>query len=124
MSLFTIDISAIISSPVGTTEDFRFEQEIPADTFEDLVCNGKLCVSIKLIHQEYGIECLLSDMAAIIDIPSESIENKTLEIAGVSREFHLKKKPTDTDDIQYINTHDDTVDLSQIIREELLISGL
>ena len=40
MSLFTIDISTLLSSPVGTTEDFRFEQEIPTETFEDIICHG------------------------------------------------------------------------------------
>lgn len=57
-------------------------------------------------------------------IPSESIEHKSLELENISREFHLKKKKEDTDDIEYINTHDATVDLSTIIEQELLIAGL
>ena len=76
------------------------------------------------MHQEYGIECMLADLRATIEIPSEGIEGKELEITGISREFHTKKQPRDTDDIQYINMHDGTVDLAQILREELLIAGL
>lgn len=32
--------------------------------------------------------------------------------------------PTDTDDIEYIDTHDASIDLSTIIEQELLIAGL
>ena len=124
MSLFTIDISTLLSSPVGTTEEFRFDQDIPEDTFEDVVCQWWLSMTIKLLHQEYGIECILVALQTTIEIPSEGIENKEIEIIGVSREFHTKKQLQDTDDIQYINMHDGTIDLTEIIREELLIAGL
>ncbi len=39
MSLFTIDILTLLSSPVGTTEEFQFDQDIPVETFEDLICH-------------------------------------------------------------------------------------
>ena len=81
-------------------------------------------MTIKLLHQEYGIECILVALQTTIEIPSEGIENKEIEIIGVSREFHTKKQLQDTDDIQYINMHDGTIDLTEIIREELLIAGL
>ena len=81
-------------------------------------------MSIKLIRQEYGIECLLLDIEATVEIPSEGIEGKELEITNISREFHLKKQPRDPDDIQYIDIRESTVDLANIVREELLIAGL
>jgi hypothetical protein len=48
-------------------------------------------MNIKLIRQEYGIECLLLHIESTIEIPSEGIENKELEITNISREFHIKK---------------------------------
>ncbi len=124
MSLFTIDTSTLLSSPVGTMEEFQFAQGIPTDTWDDLVCNEELRMHVKLLKQDYGIECILSSVETLITIPSESIENKPIEIENISREFHLKKKPTDTDDIEYINDHDGTIDLTKVIEQELLIAGL
>ncbi len=124
MPLFTIDISNLLSSPIGTTEEFQFNQDLPIETFEDLVCHDWLHMNIKLIRQEYGIECLLLHIESTIEIPSEGIENKELEITNISREFHIKKVVWDPDDIQYIDIRDNTIDLANIIREELLIAGL
>ncbi len=124
MSLFTIDISALLSLPVGSVSEFQFEQEVPEDTWEDLVCTEDLMMSVKLIREDYGINCLLQEITTIVTIPSEWIEEKIIELDNISREFRLKKTPKDTDDIEYINTHDATIDLAKIIEQELLIAGL
>jgi hypothetical protein len=104
-------------------EEFHFEQEIPADTWEDLICEETLQMHIKIVRQEYGVDCILGNVKTTISIPSEGIENKEIEIDGVTREFHLKKKREDTDDISYIDTHDASIDLTTIIEQELLIAG-
>ncbi len=124
MSLFSLDISEILGSPVGTIREFHFEQSLPEDTFTDVICREDLIMDIKLVHQSYGVECLFVSLETAIDIPSESIENKEILLTNQSREFHLKKAEKDTDDIQYIDTHDMMIDLTQAIEEELLIAGL
>ncbi len=124
MSLFSLDISEILGSPIGTLREFHFEQSLPDDTFSDVICTDNLIMDIKLIHQSYGIECLFIALKTTIDIPSESIEGKEITLSNQSREFHLKKGEKDTDDIQYIDTHDMMIDLTQAIEEELLIAGL
>lgn len=124
MSLFAVDISTILSSPVGTIEEFHFAQEIPEDIWEDLICETDLEMSIKIVKKEYGVDCILEGLKTTIAIPSEGIENKEIEIDGVTREFHLKKKKEDTDDISYIDTHDASIDLTTILEQELLIAGL
>ncbi len=124
MSLFTIEASPLLQLPVGSISEFHFEQEIPADTWDDLVCEEALSMYIKLVREDYGINCIIQNLTTTITIPSESIEHKTLELESISREFHLKKKKEDTDDIEYIDTHSATIDLSNIIEQELLISGL
>lgn len=124
MSLFTIDVSSLLQLPVGSISEFQFEQEIPTDTWEDLICEDALSMNIKLVRQDYGINCIIWSLSTTITIPSESIENKIIELDNISREFHLKKKKEDTDDIEYIDTHDATVDLSTILEQELLIAGL
>ncbi len=124
MSLFTIDVSSLLSLPVGSVSEFQFEQEVPEDTWEDLVCTEDLMMSVKLIREDYGINCLLQEITTIVTIPSEWIEEKIIELDNISREFRLKKTPKDTDDIEYINTHDATIDLAKIIEQELLIAGL
>lgn len=124
MSLFTIDISALLASPVGNMEEFHFSQEIPMETWEDLLCEKELQMNIKIIRQDHGLDCLLSHLSTVISIPSEGIENRDIEIDGVTREFHIKKTTEDTDDISYINMRDGTIDLSLILEQELLIAGL
>lgn len=123
MSLFTIDISALLHSPVGTTEEFQFHDDIPEDTFEDVVCREPLDIHIKLVRQEYGIQCLLCELHTVVDIPSNDILQKTIDIADIAREFHIKKLREDSDDIEYINDHDATIDLANILSQELLIAG-
>ncbi len=124
MSLFSLDISEILGSPIGTLREFHFEQALPEDTFSDVICRDDLIMDIKLVHQTYGIECLFSSLSTTIDIVSESIEWKEVSLSNQSREFHLKKSEKDTDDIQYIDMHDMMIDLTQAIEEELLIAGL
>ncbi len=123
MSLFTIDVSSLLHSPVGTVEEFQFCQDIPEDTLEDVVCLEPLDIHIKLVRQEYGIQCLLLEVHTVVDISSNDIKNKTIEIQDVTREFHIKKLREDTDDIEYINDHDATIDLANIINQELLIAA-
>jgi len=74
MSLFSLDISEILGSPVGTIREFHFEQTPPEDTFDDVICTNDLIMDIKLVHQSYGVECLFITLKTIINIPSESIE--------------------------------------------------
>lgn len=74
MSLFSLDVSEILGSPVGTIREFHFEKTLPNDTFSDVMCTDELTMDIKLIHQSYGIECLFISLETTIDIPSESIE--------------------------------------------------
>ncbi len=124
MSLFSLDVSEILGSPIGTIREFHFEQSLPEDTFSDVICTDNLIMDIKLVHQSYGVECLIVALEATINIPSESIEWKEVALSNQSREFHLKKSEKDTDDIQYIDTHDMMIDLMQAIEEELLIAGL
>lgn len=124
MPLFSLDVSEILGSPVGTIREFHFEQTLPDNTFSDVICTEDLIMDIKLIHQSYGIECLFVSLDTTIDIPSESIEWKEITLSNQSREFHLKKSEKDTDDIQYIDTHDMMIDLTRAIEEELLIAGL
>ena len=124
MSLFTIDTSSLLQLPVGSISEFQFEQEIPTDTWEDLICEEPLSMNIKLVREDYGINCIIWSLSTSITIPSESIEDTIIELENISREFHLKKKKEDTDDIEYINTHDGTIDLARVIEQELLIAGL
>lgn len=124
MSLFSLDIAEILSSPIGTMREFQFAQDLPTNTFSEVICEKNLIMDIKLIRQDYGIECLFLSLETTINIPSESIENKDIILKNQSREFHVKKHETDTDDIQYIDTHTMMIDLTQVIEEELLIAGL
>lgn len=124
MSLFTIDISDLLASPVGSTEEFHFEQKIPKNMWKTLACTKPLAMRIKLIREEYGIHCLLLDLKTQIDIPEEWIEDAIIELHDISREFHLKKSPKDTDDIEYIDISHGTIDFKKVIEQELLIAGL
>ena len=123
MSLFTIDISGLLTSPVGSMEEFNFREDIPRDTWEDLICEEELHMNIKIIRQDHGLDCILSRLSTVISIPSEGIENKEVAIDGVTRELHLKKTEKDTDDISYIDMRNGTIDLSLILEQELLIAG-
>lgn len=124
MSLFTIDVSSLLSLPVWSISEFQFEQEIPDNTWEDLICTESLSMSVKLFHEDYGVNCLLTQLVTTITIPSEWLEDVAISLEHISREFHLKKTEKDTDDIEYIDTRDVSIDLTTIIEQELLIAGL
>jgi len=124
MSLFTIDISNLLWQPVGSVAEFQFEQDVPTNTWEDLICDEALSMHIKLVREAYGVNCILRELSTIVSIVSEGIEWTPIHLEHISREFHLKKDITDTDDIEYIDTRDATIDLIKIIEQELLIAGL
>ncbi len=124
MSLFTIDISSLLMNAVGSVAEFQFSEDIPVDTWEDLVCRDILQMEIRLLRMEYGINCIIQKLDTTITIPSENRENIKLSLKSLSREFHLKKNTWDTDDIEYIDIRDATIDLTHIVEQELLIAGL
>jgi hypothetical protein len=74
MSLFTLDISDILTGPTGTMQAFHFEQSLPEEIFSGVVCTADLVMDIKLVKQDYGIECLITSLETTIDIPEECIE--------------------------------------------------
>ena len=123
MPLFTIDVSILLQSPVGTVEEFQFSQDVPRDTFEDVICLEPLDIHIKLVRQEYGIQCLLIKVQTNVDVPANDIKKRAIEIIDIAREFHIKKLREDTDDIEYIDDHDASIDLGNIIHQELLIAA-
>lgn len=88
------------------------------------MCKENLSMHIKLVRQEYGINCFIQNLKTVVSIPSEELESVEISLENISREFHLKKRKEDTDDIEYINDHDATIDLSRVIEQELLIASL
>jgi hypothetical protein len=123
MSLFTIDISGLLISPVGTMDEFHFEQELESDTFETFLCTEPLIMDIRIIRRDYGVECLFQSIQTTIDIPEEYLQGQEILLEHISREFHLKERREDTDDVEYIDP-DETIDLGRVIAQELLIAGL
>lgn len=122
MSLFTIDITRLLQSPVGSFDEYQFEEEVPKDTWEDLTCESPLSMNIKIVREKYGLSCIIHDIMTSISVPADALKDVDVELENIAREFHIKKSPEDTDDIGYIDMNHCTIDLTQCIREELLIS--
>lgn len=122
MSLLSIDIVDILAAPVWTTDKMGFSSDIDKDIFESIICLSPMTISLRLIRQEYGIQCVFDSIQCVVSVPSEGISDAEIHLSDISRELHLKRHEDDPDDLGYIHSNDEVYDLSLMIEQEILIA--
>jgi len=97
---------------------------VPDGSFQDIVMISPLKMDIQVVRQDYGVDVRILLLETTVDVPCDNISNTPIYLSDISREYHLDPTIEDTDDILYIDKHEQTIDLSTAIEQEILIACL
>lgn len=117
--MFTIPVGDLINSYDGDSKIFSFDGEVFDGFYEDLKFLKPLLFTIKLIVIEDGIHGIFTNFSTEV-----SYENKKtrISIPEFERIWKTQIDPLDGDDINLINTKNMTIDLKNVIREEIIMA--
>ena len=117
--MFTIPVGDLISSYDGDSKIFSFDGEVFDGFYEDLKFLKPLLFTIKLIVIEDGIHGIFTNFSTEV-----SYENKKtrISIPEFERIWKTQIDPLDGDDINLVNTKNMTIDLKNVIREEIIMA--
>ena len=117
--MFTIPVGDLISSYDGDSKIFSFDGEVFDGFYEDLKFLKPLLFTIKLIVIEDGIHGIFTNFSTEV-----SYENKKtrISIPEFERIWKTQVDPLDGDDINLVNTKNMTIDLKNVIREEIIMA--
>ena len=117
--MFTIPVGDLINSYDGDSKIFSFDGEIFDGFYEDLTFLKPLLFTIKLIVINDGIHGIFTNFSTEI-----SYENKKAKISipEFERVWKTQIDPLDGDDISLIKTNNMTIDLKDVIREEIFMA--
>mgnify|MGYP000845012365 FL=1 len=117
--MFTIPVGDLINSYDGDSKIFSFDGEVFDGFYEDLKFLKPLLFTIKLIVIEDGIHGIFTNFSTEV-----SYENKKtrISIPEFERIWKTQIDPLDGDDINLVNTKNMTVDLKNVIREEIIMA--
>lgn len=119
--MFEIAIGDLLASFAGDSKELRFMWPIYAGYFDDLECVWDVELHVKLIGTDEGITVMLQKLKAKIVHEGQTHD---VELKNVEREFREKFDLNNPDDIKYINAKNATIDLKDVLREELIIATL
>ena len=118
MSLFAIPVGDLLQSYAGDSKELSFSGEVYDGFYEDLRFVSPLDLSIKVIGLDDGICVIFQHLQATVEYEGEQ---KEVTIEGIERTFKETVSPDHTNDIKYVDMKHSVVDLSEIIREEILL---
>ncbi|MDD2486975.1 MAG: hypothetical protein PHS92_01230 [Candidatus Gracilibacteria bacterium] len=116
--MFEISIGDLLSSFSGDSQELEFKGDILPGFYEDLEFIGPLYLKMKLITLDDGIMALFEKIEA--DVIYDGIP-KNISLDMIEREFKENVDPANPDDIKYINMKNMSIDLKDVIYEEILI---
>ncbi|HRI35502.1 MAG TPA: hypothetical protein PK765_00015 [bacterium] len=119
MSLLTLPIGDILESFPGDTREYRFEGEIPSGYYDDLEFSAPLVLVIRIIGLDDGVQVIIETLKTSIVTPDG---DRAISLSGLDREFKKLYDPLAPDDVKTIDMKHRTVDLSEVVREEILIT--
>lgn len=122
--MFQIPVWDLLSSYTGDNQELAFDGPVYDGYYEDIQFLSNLRLKIRLISIDEGIELLISELQANVKhewnthqvnfVASETVE-------PIARRFVTEYDPLTPDDIKMVDKKNSTIDLKDIIREEILL---
>lgn len=103
----------------GDSKVFSFEWPVFDGYYEDILFLDSLRFTIKLITVEEGIHTAFTDFSTRVQYEWKKMN---VHIKDFEREWKLHLEPTDPADIKLIDKKHMTIDLKEVIREEIIMS--
>ena len=117
-NMFKIPVGELLASYEGDTKFITFCDDVPSNTWEDVILKDLLNIEIQLTHIKEGIEVSFSRFETIADIDGIEYE---IDIPTFERTFREKVDRNDPGSLDIINRKTGMIDLSHVIREEILM---
>lgn len=117
--MFTIPVGDLMVSYNGDSKNFSFDGEIFESFFEDITFLKPLKFSLKLITIEWGIHAIFSNFETEVMYEGKQTP---ISITEFDRTWKEDFDPLDSDDVKQINLKNMTIDLKDVIREEIIMA--
>lgn len=122
--MFQIPVWDLLASYTGDNQELAFDGPVYNGYYEDISILGNLRLKIRLIAIDEGIELLILELRAKVIFEGVTHEvnflsNDTIE--PIARRFTTEYDPLAPDDIKMVDKKNSTIDIGEIIREEILL---
>lgn len=118
--MFVIPIADILSSYTGDSKKFSFSGDIFDGYMEDISFMTPLEFSIQLIALDDGVEVIFDHLTATVTYEDKK---HPLNILGFARTWKKSIDAlTDDDDVRQIDMRGMTIDLTPVLREEIIMA--
>lgn len=117
--MFEIQVGHLLESYSGDSESFDFEGEVTPGFYEDLEFTTPLTFRITLISLGDGIEAIIENLETSVEYEFSPYD---VQITKVSRTFKKEHDPLLSDDVKFIDKKHSTIDLKEVLREEIIMA--
>jgi len=117
--MFEIPVWDLLTTFTWDSRELEFEGEILPGFYDDLEFSSPLYLKIKLISLDDWIMVVFEKIKATVEF--EWTLN-FVDLENIEREFKKTYDISNPDDIKYIDMKNISIDLKDVIREEILIT--
>lgn len=121
--LLIFDVSRLLEAELGTNEVFSF---VGVYKFEDLPLSKPIEGKVEIMRIEYGFNARVFDFSTEVNLTCERCLKEfsyKIEWDSVEAQFYLKKPRDvkDTFDLYMVDTKNQQIDVSELIRQEIIL---
>ena len=116
--MFEIPVWDLMASFSGDSQELEFHGDVVPGFYDDLEFIAPLNLKLKLVSLDDGIMVIIDELETSVIF--EWVERNII-VEAIEREFKERLDLTNPDDIKYVNTKNMSIDLKDVIREEILI---
>lgn len=117
--MFTIPVSDLLNSYTGDSREFAFSGEIFDGYFEDIKFKKPLEFKIVIMALDDGVNVAWEYLRTTIEYEGKK---HTIQIGAFDRTWKTHLDPFDPDDVREIDTRGMTIDLTPVLREEIIMA--
>lgn len=118
--MFVIPVADILSSYTGDSKEFSFSGDVFDGYMDDITFKKPLEFSIQMIALDDGVEVMFDRLRTTVEYEKSVYE---INIAHFARTWKKSIDPImDDDDIREIDMRGVTIDLTPVLREEIIMA--
>ena len=116
--MFTIPVEDILSQYPGYNTSFEFKGDVYPGYYDDILFVQQLRFTLRLVNIDDGIEVVFGNFHTEVEYEGA---RRMISIPQVIRSFKKVRSTKHLDDIKYIDMKHQTINLDDIIREEIIM---
>lgn len=117
--MFEINVGTLIESYSGDSQTLEFSGDVIPGTFADIETLSPLSFELTLITLDDGIEAIIRNLS--VKVRYETVKHSVV-VDEVARTFKTEFDPLATDDVRFVNKKNMSIDLTPVLREEIIMA--